>query len=581
MYCVFILSFSNHSVDEPSATSIFVTIILSLGIPVNLSETPIAVRIFSLLDGALWNCVASFDDTYLDAFRRGQSPVVRVPESVCDDTVNPYTTDARGLCMVHMYAAAIPNLVPDAIPFFLDALQGIGYPEVELGLDEDIDACRELEDYEEFKSCLNDVSAAAEYAPIVVASAIVADMLDYANNNGWNFDGMEGGCQYNCAAYADTTGYQPRNLPGTAERLSAKKSKASKSERALTQMGDKTGSSKSAKKSKGKLDATAKYWQPLLENDGRGFFFRQEHVTPHIGFTAQPRLFSREEIDSRELEDPKYDLVLEAELVTKRLQNLDDETKMLVEHFDNKSVVAGTLFRSLIFRYGFADFTFERVMLWLVVFLSAEEDAVLLAWKEKVRNDLVRPTTVIQQSDRYGTPEEITTWAGPFQDVETFPAGDFQPYIRVMPHAEFPSGSSCICTAGGAAMKAYMMTVFNDDLADYNTLSRSYMAGDSLVEPGVTPAEPLTLVFDDLDDFVAQCGQSRLDGGMHFTASIEAGNELCQGFQPKVEEYILELLNGKDDLITTYQPSRDGAEAAENSQEEQDILALFDQIPDN
>lgn len=133
-------------------------------------------------------------------------------------------------------------------------------------------------------------------------------------------------------------------------------------------------------------------------------------------------------------------------------------------------------------------------MLWLATFLGSEEDAVLLAWKEKINHDLVRPTTVVQQTDRYNTPEVITTFAGPGNGIDTFPVKDFQPYIRVMPHAEFPSGSSCICEAGAGAMCAFVETVFNDDASTFSP-RREYVAGSSLIEPGITPAEDLVLVY--------------------------------------------------------------------------------------
>ena len=64
-------------------------------------------------------------------------------------------------------------------------------------------------------------------------------------------------------------------------------------------------------------------------------------------------------------------------------------------------------------------------------------------WKEKVRHDLVRPTTVIQ-----GTRPErmVRTWGGPHRSSQTMiKRKDVEPYKRVMPHSEYPSGSSCLC----------------------------------------------------------------------------------------------------------------------------------------
>ena len=66
------------------------------------------------------------------------------------------------------------------------------------------------------------------------------------------------------------------------------------------------------------------------------------------------------------------------------------------------------------FRYA-TMMTFELIILLSNVFEASEFDALILAWKEKVRHDFV-----IQRSDLYGTPKEINTCGGTFQAVETF-----------------------------------------------------------------------------------------------------------------------------------------------------------------
>uniref|UniRef100_A0A7S2GXC0 Vanadium-dependent haloperoxidase NapH1-like second helical-bundle domain-containing protein n=1 Tax=Helicotheca tamesis TaxID=374047 RepID=A0A7S2GXC0_9STRA len=496
---------------------------------VSKSETPIAIRTFSLIDAAAWNCIAAYDTTKLDALRTGKRPVVEVPVTVCGDT-DAHTTAARVQCFVHMYAAALPTLAPDAVPDFQSALERLStdyttspprytgaYPiQMKMGIDSDVQACSKgADDYEAYKSCVEQIAEAYEYVPAIMGSIIAQDMLMYSSGDGWNADGMDNGrCKNNCLPFSDTIGYEPKNV---YQRKKAFKRK----------------------------------WQPLMESDGRGFFYRQEHVTPHIGLKAVPRVLSRKEVNSRKVEKPLYNLEKEAGLVTERLSSLDDEKKMAIELFDNKVNVINLLSRGLLFRY-LSDFTFERVILFSTVYMASEYDAVILAWKEKVRHDLVRPTTVIQQR-RYNTPENITTWAGPYKGVETFSAKEFQPYIRVMPHAEYPSGSGCICQSNIDVTKAYMKLIFNDDGEGY-FLSETFKAGSSLIEPGVTPAEELTLFFHDLESVREACGQSRLDGGMHFTAAVENSYGLCVGFEEPVTDYMLTLLNGSDDLITTYVP---------------------------
>jgi hypothetical protein len=78
-----------------------------------------------------------------------------------------------------------------------------------------------------------------------------------------------------------------------------------------------------------------------------------------------------------------------------------------------------------------AEFEF---LAWVNVgFTAAEHDAVITSWKEKTRYNLIRPTTMVQ---RLRADDDITTFAGPLKGTATIKGRDFQPYIRVMPHAE-------------------------------------------------------------------------------------------------------------------------------------------------
>ena len=417
--------------------------------------------------------------------------------------------------MVHVTAAALPILSPDAIEGFQGALEKLSAYDLpfKMGFDEDVVACDDDAD------CLNELAAVHQWSPYIMGSIIAHDAVKFHIDDGFNMDGTNNGqCQYNCRPYADTTGYEPKNI--------------------------------------GAGNSSMRNWQPLLEDDGRGFYFRQEHVTPHIGQKAVPRILTRDEINSREVDDPQYNLTAEAAMVVDRLASIDDRKKMEVELFDNKGNVISLLSTGLVMRY-LGDFTLERLLLFTMSYVAAEYDAVILSWKEKVRHDLVRPTTVIQQR-RYQTPPEITTWAGPNQGIQTFDAKEFQPYNRIMPHAEYPSGSSCICQSNLESIKTYMKVVFGDDATGFSTF-KTYSAGSSKVEPGATPASDLTLVYNSLEEVIGACGQSRLDGGMHFTAAVDAGYQLCSGFGSPYEEYIKEILNGSTDLITTYFPAPGGS----------------------
>jgi len=143
--------------------------------------------------------------------------------------------------------------------------------------------------------------------------------------------------------------------------------------------------------------AFRKHWRPLLEDNGAGYFSRQEHVAAHIGSLAKPWLLSREEIDKRSLVDPEYDYDKEALLVAERMASLTDEKKVLIEFFDDKLAVAFAVIGAVAAKGA----SFEHVLNFALGYTAGDYDATLLAWKEKISHDLVRPTTWIQDHARH------------------------------------------------------------------------------------------------------------------------------------------------------------------------------------
>lgn len=60
----------------------------------------------------------------------------------------------------------------------------------------------------------------------------------------------------------------------------------------------------------------------------------------------------------------------------------------------------------------------------------------------QVRHDLPRPPSIVR--DEFGE-SWIESYAGAEEGVQYIKASDWEPYIRTMPHSEFPSASACIC----------------------------------------------------------------------------------------------------------------------------------------
>jgi len=362
--------------------------------------------------------------------------------------------------------------------------------------------------------CLQDVAEANGYVPEVMASIVAKQMIDYLDNDGFNADGSIGtdgdACSSNCMPYGDTTGYEPK----VNRRLR---------------------------------------WKPLRENNGKGFSYQYDHVTPHIGYTAVTKTVTRQQLESNRAPNPRYRYNDEIELVIERLADLatNETKKMLTEYFDDKISVTVSILFAL---DGLLQWSWEERQVFLTGYTAAEYDAVIQAWHEKVRWDRVRPTTLIKDNDD----EWITTYAGPYQGVKSIQSRDFEAYKRVMPHSEYPSGSSCICRTAQRFVETLLRERhgITDDFpipipfptgADPATGEYvGFAAGSSRVEPGVTPSQNLYITMQNLQQLSDVCGESRLWGGMHFTASVPAGAELCDGLGEAGYRYVETLIDGQE-----------------------------------
>jgi hypothetical protein len=164
-------------------------------------------------------------------------------------------------------------------------------------------------------------------------------------------------------------------------------------------------------------------------------------VTPHIGTKAR-YIFPYDK--KKHTPDPKYNYHKEALKAVEelRLTAASPDRKSKIAFFDNKLLVRGALQYATV---GLWNYSFQEHMGYIYGLDMAEYDAVLASWREKVYHDLVRPTTVIQ---RWGN-DMLYTYNGDRNSTKAglIRARDFQAYVRVMPHSEYPSGTSCLCTS--------------------------------------------------------------------------------------------------------------------------------------
>jgi len=486
------------NMPDPLTAQYEMALALSLGVTARGVETPMVIRSAHLTTYCTSNCIAYHDADALNVLTK-QSPSFRTPSAY-------HNSWSRMLCIAQCWG-------------FLDLNDGIGdltdaFADWQFNLQS---PNAELFECGDDAQCIGALLVASDWDPQLIGQIVVGEIRRIVQNDGWNavgastYDAETGEvvpCTANCAPYSDTTGYYVVNNADFDVQRRGK--------------GDKY-----------MVRGVDRRWQPIQEHDESGYFSRQEHVTPHIGYTVTPFVIE----EWKRAPNPRYAYKEEADLVVQRLADLasDEERKSMTAFFDNKLLVRGLIQHYV--RYQYPDQTFEEQMLFIHVLSAVEVDALLQAWREKVRHDLVRPTTVIQ---RWGS-DIIHTFNGDRASTapESIAARDFQAFQRVMPHSEYPSGSACLCTAYAEITDLYVTQRWN---SEYDSIGPMFVGGDDNVDDNGVPQFDLCAVFgqfpctpeqrfvlENMDDLKRVCGQSRLWGGMHFTASVSAAEEICDG----------------------------------------------------
>jgi len=461
-------------------------------------ETPVVVHKSHYVSMIQYNCAAYHSPVAFDA-TTSERPLIEIPEEY-------HNSFAMAMCIVQGYYYYLEE---DSEGIFGELLDEWNFQPYE----------RVPENCNGDATCLQNLAIENNYDPRFIAQIVYDDVKAYESTDGWNSMGdksysqeSEGEveCTANCAPYTDTYGYFPRNHPGEEDDVD-----------------------------KYSVTGNNTHWQPIQEVIGKGSFSRQEHITPHIGFKAPPHAY-----EYKEAPPPEYDFKAEAELVVQRLADTagNQTKKDMIPFFDNKLYVRSIINRSL--SEQFPHMAFGMWMVFILGISTAEIDGLVNCWREKVRHDIVRPTTVIQRwgEDIINTYGGDPSAAGPV-DIR---AEDFHAYIRVMPHAEYPSGSASICTAYAEFTDAFTNHVFFEKL---NVLkvggpdgeksgcegesSFSYGCGESFHTPT-------------LEDLADACSESRLWGGMHFSASTVAGAEIVEGIGMEAGKYMGALNNGNN-----------------------------------
>lgn len=306
------------------------------------------------------------------------------------------------------------------------------------------------------------------------------------------FDGMN-----QSGDYADTTGYAPVN---SAYKL---------------------------------VDASR--WQPGIRRHGNGIYTVQQFVTPQLANTEPFASFDPREfrVGPPLASDPdNWDAYKrQADHVLSVSAGLTEEEKLKAELFDNKIVSLTYSYLHAAFVNNLSPADFARGYL---LAMAAALDGSIAIWQEKARYDGVRPFSAIRHI--YGD-ETVFAWGGPGRGRAEIPANAWQSYLPEADHPEYPSGSTCGCQAQAQAMRRFLGT-------DALNWTVSYRAGSSRIEPGFVPEQDLELNFATWTDLARDCSQSRVWGGVHFQAAVDASVEICGVFGDMAFEYYQSAMEG-------------------------------------
>lgn len=219
----------------------------------------------------------------------------------------------------------------------------------------------------------------------------------------------------------------------------------------------------------------------------------------------------------------------EVDIVMNEAANLSDEEKIMAEFWAGGP---GTVSPPPMFIWLWKEYIRTVTISAPNIIFSLEDLAIHLfeggrvTWRLKAAWMESRP---IQEIRRRYTGQQVVSWNG------TVDGSQWVPYqadnFVTPPFPDFPSGHSHFSKAFALTMNKWFGTNLtkNSTYYDKQTLisplftanaSATYGdftvgAGKSEIQPGITPATPVTLSFTKWDDMADQAGMSRLYGGIH------------------------------------------------------------------
>jgi membrane-associated phospholipid phosphatase len=210
----------------------------------------------------------------------------------------------------------------------------------------------------------------------------------------------------------------------------------------------------------------------------------------------------------------------QVEEMVEKSANLTDRQKMIAEYFadgPHSELPPGHWDLFAQFVSARDHHTVDEDAKLFFVLTNAIFDAGIVAWDAKRAFDSVRPATAVPYLLQG---QQIRAWGGPGKGTVSMDGRFWIPYqpstFPTPPFPEFISGHSTFSAAGAEVLKLF---TGSDVFGDSVTLP----AGSSKIEPGLTPAHPVTLRWKTFKEAANQAGISRRYGGIHFKAADLTG----------------------------------------------------------
>ncbi len=332
--------------------------------------------------------------------------------------------------------------------------------------------------------------------PAGIGNVACKAVLDFRRNDGSNqFGDKNGG-----APYSDYTGYAPVNTPDM-------------------------------------INDPAR-WQPLRIGANT-----QKFLTPHWREVTPYALKRASQFRPAPPEPfPSYGYTEQAKQVVSYGAVLNDEQKVIAEYWadgPSSELPPGhwALFAQFVSRRDSNTIDQDAKMFFAMT--NAIFDASIVSWEAKRFYDYVRPVTAINFLFKG---KMIPTWGGPMGGTKMILGETWRPYqaatVVTPPFPEYISGHSIFSAAGATTLRLF---TGSDVFGNRVTIAK----GTSLVEPGLVPANDLTLAWANFTDAANEAGISRRYGGIHFIEGDLVSRELGVEVGYNAYKKSLKYFNGK------------------------------------